>query len=703
MTAHRSGLALVLSVLAAASPVAAQGIAAPDSSARSIIAHAIVRRHATLEGLRQCRYTGFVKVAARDLAESPDSARSVLLLAETESSAYWEYPDRYQETVEARHRWADGGIGRGMVSVREIVHLSDDRIDLEGGADGRYSIVSPIAGDALDHYAYRLQDTLVADGRRVFRLGVEPKSDAAPLFAGTVDIADSTFDVVALNLGVTSAVQFPAVVNLRYEQYFKDWGRWMPYEVRLTGELRRAISARWLPQTIAGVRLPEFPRRVSFEQMALFSAYNFDSGPRPSDLAEYRAVVLDRADAADSGTWWGPGAVPLTDAERTASYASDSAARHPALLPRLARDADVVQRTVLGPGSFHFNRVDGSYVGVAPTWPATPPLLVSTKVGYGLGSEVWQYRVGGQLTVATARRLWVGAAYHDETMAWPALATSGYDPTASALVGGGDPNNYYRERGVSVSLGTKLVDFTQLELRYDDARQSSQDTIAGAGFRSRLPPLPNPPITEGRWRSVSAALTFDSRQLVRARSADRRLGSAHWTRVTVRAEIASAFRRYVFQLDQQAQTRALGTTTLTVAGGVNAHAAPPQRYFTIGLGRRLLAADGMGFNTLARTQYAGSRALMVLVRQDFGRRIVRSIPATVSIHAGVFWSRLVDYTPAPADTMLHTAPRPYEEVGLTLGHLTPFLSPFDLAVSFSWQLSSYPTNRFHFGLGFAGP
>jgi hypothetical protein len=715
-------VSLVLSLMATAIVGATQ--ARTDSNARLIIANAIARRHATLEGLGQCRYTGFVKEVARDLGESQDSARSVLLLAEAHSSAYWEYPDRYQEIVEARHRWTDAGIGRAMVSVREILHLSEDGVDLEGGADASgvgnaptrsnfrhrrgsgigYSIVSPIASDALDHYAYVVQDTLVEEERRIFRLGVEPKSDASPLFTGTIDIADSTFDVVAMDLGVTSAVQFPDVLNLRYEQHFKDWGdgRWMPYEVRLTGELRRAISAHWLPQTLAGFRLPEFPRHVSFEQMALFSAYNFDRGPRPSDLAEYRAVVRDQADAADSGTWSGPGAVPLTAAERKALYASDYTEHHPALLPRLAQEADAVQRTVLGPGSFHFNRVDGTYVGVAPTWPATRPLVVSTKVGYALGSEVWQYRVAGQVAVSAARRIWLGAAYHDETMAWPALATGGYDPTASALVGRGDPNNYYRERGGSVSFGTKLVDFTQLELRYDDMRQSSQDTVAGLGFHSRQPPLPNPPITEGRLRSLSAMLTFDSRQLVRSRGADYRLGSAHWTRVSVRTEIAAPFRRYVFQLDQQEQTRALGTTTLTVAGGVNTHGAPPQRYFTIGLGRQLLAAEGVGFNTLARTQYAGSRALMVLVRQDFGRRL-RSIPATLSLHAGVFWSTLVDYTPTPADTMLRTAPTPYEEAGLSLGHLTPFLSPFDLAVSFTWQLSSYPTDRFHFGVGFTGP
>jgi hypothetical protein len=53
--------------------------------------------------------------------------------------------------------------------------------------------------------------------------------------------------------------------------------------------------------------------------------------------------------------------------------------------------------------------------------------------------------------------------------------------------------------------------------------------------------------------------------------------------------------------------------------------------------------------------------------------------------------------------MLATAPSPYTEVGFSLGNLTPFLSPFNLSASFSWQLSSYATRRFRFGFGISGP
>ncbi|HEX4628765.1 MAG TPA: hypothetical protein VH137_08245, partial [Gemmatimonadales bacterium] len=120
------------------------------------------------------------------------------------------------------------------------------------------------------------------------------------------------------------------------------------------------------------------------------------------------------------------------------------------------------------------------------------------------------------------------------------------------------------------------------------------------------------------------------------------------------------------------------------------------------------AAEGSGFNTLARAQFAGNRALAALVRHDFGHLagsrlpLLRWVPATLSLHGGVFWAALIGNVVVPPDTLLTTADRPYAEAGFTLGNLTPFLSPFDLAASFTWQLSTYPTRRFRLGLGFTG-
>lgn len=742
---------MVIPVIAA-TPSAAQSPAPPvgsqesGSAAPSLVTRAIARRRATLSALSGFGYQAFVKLDGRDLRAPSESARCVVLLTEVRSSVFWELPDRYQETIEARRRTNEGGIGRAPATVEEIAHFERRYVTLQEGGDvsrirsvgtrsslasarsaragqesGQYSLLLPVAPGALKWYDYAIAETLSVEGQRVIRLAVRPRTDAVPLFTGTVDVLDSSYDVVAMDLGVNDAVRFPTVSHLRYRQRLRDVGAgwWLPYEIRLSGDMRRAISASWLPRTVVGMALPEFPRQVAFEEVAALSAFNFDPLRRPVDLVEYRAVLRDDADDADTATWSAPEAVPLTEAERAAWAEGDSAERHPSFVPRMARDADAVGQMAFGPGAYHFNRVDGLYLGAVHTWPMAPGVTFATKLGYALGREGWQYRAGARVMLSAVRQLWMGATYHDETVAWRALVSGGYDP-ANAFLNGIDPNDYYRDRGLALSLGAKLVDFTRFELRFDDSRQTSLDTLPGLGFRSRSQPqLPNPPIQDGRLRSLSGTLTLDSRQLARYRGVDARLSGENWTRLSLGAEIAAhailasdfSFRRYTFQFERQQHVGRVGSATLTVTGGLATHFAPPQQYFTVGYGRQFLAAEGAGFNTLSRVEFAGNRALMLSLRHDFGHLffagsglpLLKRIPATISFHGGAFWTSLVGNVPAPADSLLTLARRPYTEAGFTIGNLTPFLAPFDFAASLTWQLSSYPTQGFRFGFGFSGP
>ena len=104
---------------------------------------------------------------------------------------------------------------------------------------------------------------------------------------------------------------------------------------------------------------------------------------------------------------------------------------------------------------------------------------------------------------------------------------------------------------------------------------------------------------------------------------------------------------------------------------------------------------------------------MIALRHDFDRLLfaksgiplVRDLPMTLSIHGGVFWTDFKNHPPAPGDSLRHTGSVPYSEIGFGLGNLTPFLSPFNIAAYFTWNLSPYhtgefQTNRFAFGFGF---
>jgi Family of unknown function (DUF5686)/Carboxypeptidase regulatory-like domain len=674
-----------------------------DEFAREVMRRAIARKHELFSNLHDYRFDAHVKAVLRDYSKPQDRAESVLMISETRTSVYWERPDHYQETILARRQSMNLDRKLNLVSVGDIVNFTRDRIDFQ-----KYSFVSPIADDAFDHYDYRVLDTLVVDGRRVFRLAIQPTSASSPLFIGMIDVADSTYDVVGIDVGANEAVRISFIDNLRYRQRLKDMGggRWMPYEIRLSGEVHFAIP------------LPGVPERMPFEHVASLTNFRFDEGHRPPNLGEFQIVVHERADRPDSATWDAPEAVSITPAERAAWARIDSVARVPAALSdRVLQGLVGAFRITTNADFFHFNRVDGSAVGVGRTWLNIPGVVLRTKLDYATGSDTWQYRFGGRVCVSDARRLWLGGAVFDETANRQALVSREYNPTYRAMFFRLDPYDYYRERGGNATLTSKLVNFTRLSLKYTDVRQSSLSVVTDYSVFStdRVQRL-NPLIRDGRMRSLSGTLSYDSRPLLREGGQAFYLQALTRTRVTVDAEVASPglipndfdFRRYSLMIDRQQRTLNLGLTSIMAEAGIATGTVPPQRYFVVDFGMRTLTFQGSGFNTMRENSYAGTRAAMLALRHDFDRLLfaksglplVRDLPFTLSVHGGVFWTDFANHTPAEGDALLQTAHTPYSELGFGLGNLTPFLSPFNIAAYFTWQLSSYPTSRWVLGFGF---
>jgi hypothetical protein len=699
--------------------------------AREIVSRAILRRRAMLAATGGYSYDVFSKIVVRDPAQPAGSARAVLFLAETRSAVYARHSGAFQETVLAHRRSSDVGVERNVVVVSDVADFDRDRIPLGRYADvvprrastlGRamaprraaaardLAITSPIAEGATADYDYRVLDTVMAGARRVIRLAVVPRSGAAPRFVGTMEVADSTYDLVAMDLGVTDAVRFPSVLDLRYRERSEDAGdgRWVPVEISLSGEARPRILGPRLPEEVAGIPVPRLPGHVLFEEVARLDSFRFGRTDEPAGLGEYRIVVRDQAGHADPAAWSASDAVQLSREEQDALARADSLARRPQTVwYRAEQGVGAVADLASDPAFFHYNRVDGVYLGAGHDWRAGSDVALHARLGYALSGKSWQYEVGGRVLLAETRRLWVGGWYHDETTSRPTLVSTGYNPTYRALFAQLDPLDYYRERGFGLSLSTKVVDRTQLDVSYDDAAQSSLDVVVTTRS-TRRPIRPNPPVAAGRMRSLSGTLTWDSRLLLRAGGADRRLASPAWTRISVGAEISPhdvlgsdfSYRRYSVQAERQQRT-IWGTTSVSVNAGLATGWLPPQRYFTVDFGMEFLTFQGNGFNTLAETNYSGNRAAMIVVRHDFDRMLLH-LPFTLSIHGGAFWTAFVNHPPFPGDSAFLTASRPYTEAGFGLGNLTPFLSPFDLSAHFTWQLSSYPTRRFRFGFSFGG-
>lgn len=672
--------------------------------ALAIIRNAIARKNDVLARIRDYRYDAYVKFVVRDLGKHADSADAIILLTETQTTAYWKQPDEYQEVITARRQSRNLAAERNLVSVGQIVNFNRDRVDL-----GKYSVVSPTADDALRSYDYQVIDTLWDGGQLVYRLAIEPRSRARPLFVGMIDIADSTFDVRAIDVGANEALRFDLFSNLRYRQHLAPVGpdAWMPAEIRFSGELH------------VNVPIPGFPNHLSFAHVATLEGFRFDEGNPPASLGEYLIVVDEAADRADSASWAGRRPVPLTDAEESAWTRIDSIERVPDPFgTRLLGATVAAVGTAANEDFFHFNRVEGAYVGAGVTLrQLSPRVVLRAKTGYATGSEDWQHEFGGWYRLSERQRLWVGVSYRDEVVRRPAIVSGDRNTTLGALWDKDDPHDYYHEEGFAATVQLKLVDFVRLSVTYRDVDQSSLDVVTSYSIFDRGDaPRRNPPVAQGRSRSMTAHVAYDSRPRLKRKGRDFLLSPFTYTQLTLGAEVANPafiandfdYARYFLRLQRRQRTLNLGLTTIDVVLGASGGNLPPQRYYTVDFGRTAGPFfENNGFNTVDGINFSGNRVGVLRVRHDFDQQLfrrsgvpgIRDLPFTLSLHGGLFWTDFLGHAANPGDEIVATAPSPYVELGFGIGNLTPMIAPLNFGVWFQWQLSDYETDRFKIAIG----
>lgn len=668
--------------------------------AQEIIRQAIKRKKDILSRLHDYTCEAYSRVNAHDNTK-PDSA--LFLIAETKTTCFWEQPDKYKEIITARRQSANIKAQNNLMSIGQVLNFNRNRIEL-----GRYAIVSPTASDALDHYDYYLLDTIIIDNRPVFVLEMEPKSKITPLFVGHVQIADSTFDVVAVDVGFNEAVDFAMLRNPRYVQKHAALAPdiWMPVEIRFTGDVKLNIP------------FPGIPSDMSFMQLASLSDYTFDKGIPKSTFDEYIMEVAPTADKTDSTVWKAEHVIPLSEEETLAYHKIDSVKRLPQ--PILKRAAAIIPVALLittfgADDFFRFNRVEGAYLGAA-VGPKLGKLAAQVSGGYAFSAERWQGSFGLTYPAKSGGNR-IGARVYDQIVRRPALITTAeVSSTFEALWFQFDGLDYYRERGSAIWAEIKPVNHTRLRVGLKIADQTAQVTNTDFNFfRSDHTPRETPAIIEGSMRSTFASFTYDSRKRIKTGRSDQNDFAPTYLRALIRADWSTPdilnsdfwFGRYEGIAEMRFRAPIPGLTSIRIAGGTSTGSPPVQSWFVVDHGTGGLF-DRRGYVTLNENNFVGSSAASVTLEHSLGRRafalthipLIEKLPFSISIRAGAFWTdaRQICEMCYPNLRIARTA---YSEAGFAVGNLTPFLSPFNLQLWFNWQLSAYDTRRFSLGVGFA--
>ncbi len=675
------------------------------NAAQRIILKAIKRKKEILAKLQNYSFDGYTKLVVRDL-KKPDSS-NIMLLTETQTSSFWERPSRYKEIIRARRESSNLNADRNLVTVGEIRNFAKDRIQI-----GRYEVVSPIGAEALNSYNYYLLDSADMDGRRVFELEVEPKSEGIPLFAGKIRIIDSTFDVVAVDLGFNKGFHLRFVQNPRYTQQFAEFQNeyWMPVEIRFTGTIKFAVP------------IPNVPSELSFAHVASLYSFAFDTPLPKGTFDEYAVQVDPNADHPDSLQWNTHQTIPLTTEETQAYRRIDSIQRAPKPFTRRVYNAfrDLPLIAASTRDFFHFNRVEGAYVGVGGKLTRVVPRAdFRFKTGYAIDGHFWENEYGVTYHLWTRYRFQVGLLYSDEIVPRQAAVSAwGDHSTIAALLFRSDPQDYYQQRGFTLQSSGRFLPHTTISAGFNDYRQLSVPVATSFSLLHRSPRdtlRDNPPIDEGNLRSVTASISYDSRKLIDSKGKDLIYGQRSFWQITTGVEYASPgfipndfdFRKYFAQFYVRHSLLGLGLSGISVYAGSSDGNLPPERYYTVNFGSDIFDLSE-GFRTQRRLNFAGSQILVLNWTHNFdhllfakcGLPLIKKIPYTLQIRGGAFWTDFRDHHYEVGDENIAVARTAYSEFGFSLGNLTPFLSPFNLSVGFTWQLSHYDTSKFSSLIGF---
>jgi hypothetical protein len=616
----------------------------------------------------------------------------------------WEKPDKYRDVIHYRRQSANLAAENNIVFVGKVVNFNENRVTF-----GRYSIVSPTATDALDHYNFYLIDTVLIDSRPAFLLEMEPKNPDLPRFVGRIHIADSTYDVLDVDVGFSRGVEISMVSDLRYGQRFAKFEDefWLPVEERVTYDIE------------FGVKIPTVPKRLRLTYLAAMQNYEIDQG-HPEGLMD--GVVLEVgkfADDFDSATWDAGPTVPLTEYEEASLVRIDSLENLPKPAAHyVGAGAAGLAAAFAGfmPDFYRFNRVEDVYLGATAPFEIKQRLKLKLALGYSFGTRrVWQ-EYSAQFRALDAWRLDVGLDYELTSRKRPTFTTSrSYDPSGLALLAGLDPFNYYQTQAFRAWTAFTPFRKGRLYLDYrDEAHSSLALSTDYSLFKSSRPVRDNPAIDDGRLRSFGARLSFDSRPFMMNKGKEEKLGRTQYTRFDVSAEVSDPgfvesdfdYSRISARLFRRQRTLGMGVTSLELLAGGSDGDMPSQRFFGVDDGNGVFFTRG-GFFTLDQQTYGGRRYAAATLHHNFRQLLfvqsgipgVKKLPFWLTIHGAILWADFANLAPREGEPLALAADRPFSELGFGLANLTPFLNPLNFAIHFTWQLSNYDTRGFSLRFG----
>ncbi len=308
-----------------------------------------------------------------NLESEVDSVTKIFYLSESVSELYFKQPDKYKEKMISSKVSGSPQTYSFNQSTDVLISFYDNLVNISGLTPR--GIVSPIAGNSIFYYKFRLEGTFVENGAVVNKISVIPKRATDPVFTGTIYIMQDSWRIYSLDLFITKKQQMEFVDTFRIKENFIKVSDdvWMPF----SHEFNYSFNA--------------FGFEGNGIVLGIFNDYNL----RPSiGYRFFDSVIMkveEDANKKDSAYWQATRPVPLTDIEDEDYRRRDSIRLIVESKPYLDSVDKVENKFKLG-GLLSGFSIQNSYKN--ETWKFSMPLTrtnFNTVEGWNTGMAV-EYR-----------------------------------------------------------------------------------------------------------------------------------------------------------------------------------------------------------------------------------------------------------------------------------------------------------------------
>lgn len=534
---------------------------------------------------------------------------------------------------------------------------------------------------------------------------MKPKSSLRPLFDGTVSIADGSFLVMQVDVRGNEGINLAPLKNLRIRQQFALFEDrfWLPVESHTSYTVELSF--------------PPTPL-VLWEQYSLLYQYAINPTIPTKLFDQYVVAALPTADRPDSTFWQRVDILPLTSEELRAYERIDSMMAHTSLfarvvvtLTRLPQSWKELNLTSFS-DFFHFNRVEGAYLGAGIKVPdMIPNTALTLRAGYGFADRAFRYSVGVEKYLTAERTISIGGDLHrslkfrenEETVTRGLI-------TLSALLDKDDPVDYYEAKGWATFGRVRIIPNSHFEFRYiNEYHKSVSKKTDFSLLRSSAQYRTNPPILDGKLRSAALSFSYDTRKYIDVgifEIVDARQNSVLFTFDTEHSDSRAFnsdfdYTRYTAMLQLHHLTFASGSLDVFLKLGYSSGKLPPQRLFDLQASVGGLSRLGI-FKTLGVKEFAGDRVAVLMAEHNFGILPFRAIglPFVQSIdlilYAGSGWTEISRKAQIIQPVAVQSTHSVFHEVGFALGKILTFFR-----LDFTWRLTHRGADNFSITLGSA--